>query len=125
VSVAVVVLMAIYLPWMFTHPATDACGSRDRSPPRCRLAFAIGVVTDHLPRPAMLVAAGYWGTVASAALVGFVLRGWFGPRAPADVPAVERRAAAPAAAAALSPDADAVPEVVPAPSMGAAAPAAA
>ncbi len=87
------------------------------------LAFVIGTVTDHLPRPAMLVAAGYWGIVASAALAGFVLRGWFGPRASAGVPAVERRAPAPVAAAASSPDPDVVPEVVPPPGVGAAAPA--
>ena len=43
-------------------------------------ALAAGIVADRLPHPALLVAAGYWGFMASATLGGFVARGWFGKR---------------------------------------------
>ncbi len=55
------------------------------------VALVLGIVLDRLPRPVMLIAAGYWGIVASCALAGFVLRGWYGPKLPTFVPALERR----------------------------------
>ena len=55
------------------------------------IALIVGIVLDRLPRPVMLIAAGYWGIVASCALAGFVLRGWYGPSLPTLVPALERR----------------------------------
>jgi cellulose synthase (UDP-forming) len=79
------------------------------------VAFVVGAVTDHLPRPAMLVAAGYWGIVASAALAGFVVRGWFGPRAPASAPALDRRTVAPGAASAVARASAVAPGPAPAP----------
>ena len=71
------------------------------------VALVVGIVLDRLPRPVMLIAAGYWGIVASCALAGFVLRGWYGPSLPTLVPAFERRrrveAAAPRPAPAVVP----------------------
>lgn len=55
------------------------------------VALIIGIITGHLPRPVMLVAAGYWGIIASAALGGFALRGWFGPGRPLQIPGLGRR----------------------------------
>ena len=55
------------------------------------VALVVGIVLDRLPRPVMLIAAGYRGIVASCALAGFVLRGWYGPSLPTLVPALERR----------------------------------
>ncbi|HEU4658569.1 MAG TPA: glycosyltransferase [Capillimicrobium sp.] len=40
--------------------------------------FAVGVAADALPSPLVLISAGYWGVMNSAALGGFVTRGWFG-----------------------------------------------
>ena len=59
------------------------------------VALVVGIVLDRLPRPVMLIAAGYRGIVASCALAGFVLRGWYGPSLPTLVPALERRRCAP------------------------------
>jgi len=42
------------------------------------VALVVGVIDDRLPHPVLLIAAGYWGFMASAALGGFVTRGWFG-----------------------------------------------
>jgi cellulose synthase (UDP-forming) len=42
------------------------------------VALLVGVFDDRLPHPALLIAAGYWGFMASATLGGFVTRGWFG-----------------------------------------------
>jgi cellulose synthase (UDP-forming) len=42
------------------------------------VAFVIGLATATLPALAILISAGYWGGMNSAALAGFVVRGWFG-----------------------------------------------
>jgi cellulose synthase (UDP-forming) len=42
------------------------------------VALLVGVIDNRLPHPALLIAAGYWGFMASATLGGFVTRGWFG-----------------------------------------------
>jgi cellulose synthase (UDP-forming) len=54
------------------------------------LALVVGVVDHRLPHPTLLLAAGYWGFMASATLGGFVTRGWFGKQ-PLRVPGLADR----------------------------------
>jgi glycosyl transferase family 2 len=64
-------------------------------------ALIVGIVDNRLPHPALLIAAGYWGIMASATLGGFVTRGWFG-KSPLRLPrTIERRR--PAAAPVVEP----------------------
>jgi cellulose synthase (UDP-forming) len=55
-------------------------------------AFLVGLILGRLPSAPILVATGYWGLVNSAALAGFVVRGWFGTSPVQGLRAVERRA---------------------------------
>jgi cellulose synthase (UDP-forming) len=53
-------------------------------------ALVVGLVTGTLAPPVTVICAGYWGINYSAALAGFVIRGWFGT--PARLrPVVDRR----------------------------------
>jgi cellulose synthase (UDP-forming) len=54
------------------------------------VALVAGVVTGTLAPPWTVVCAGYWGITYSAALGGFVARGWFG-KSPTRYTTVERR----------------------------------
>jgi cellulose synthase (UDP-forming) len=56
------------------------------------LAFVIALNTGQLPSPPLLLTAGYWGIVNTAALAGFVARGWFGTSPLKALRTVERRA---------------------------------
>lgn len=55
-------------------------------------AFLVGLATGRLPSLAILIATGYWGLVNSAALGGFVMRGWFGTSPLPRLRTIERRA---------------------------------
>ena len=59
------------------------------------VAFIAGLVTGRLPSLALLVTTGYWGLVNSAALAGFVVRGWFGTSPIRGLRTIERRAVEP------------------------------
>jgi cellulose synthase (UDP-forming) len=56
------------------------------------LAFAIALVTSRLPSLPLLLTTGYWGMLNTAALAGFVARGWFGTTPLRALRSVERRA---------------------------------
>jgi cellulose synthase (UDP-forming) len=55
------------------------------------LAFATALATSRLPSLALLFTTGYWGIVNTAALGGFVARGWFGTSPFKALRTVERR----------------------------------
>jgi cellulose synthase/poly-beta-1,6-N-acetylglucosamine synthase-like glycosyltransferase len=55
------------------------------------LAFATALATSRLPSLPLLLTTGYWGIVNTAALSGFVARGWFGTSPVRAFRAVERR----------------------------------
>jgi cellulose synthase (UDP-forming) len=73
------------------------------------LAFVIALVTSRLPSLALLLSTGYWGIVNTAALAGFVARGWFGTTPLRALRTVERRTVREPAPA--LPDRHAVPAV--------------
>jgi hypothetical protein len=54
------------------------------------VALIYGAIAGTLAPPVTLVCAGYWGISYSAALIGFVSRGWFG-RKPEPYATVDRR----------------------------------
>jgi cellulose synthase/poly-beta-1,6-N-acetylglucosamine synthase-like glycosyltransferase len=56
------------------------------------IAFVTALATSRLPSLALLLTSGYWGIVNTAALGGFVARGWFGTSPFRAVRSVERRA---------------------------------
>ena len=56
------------------------------------LAFVTALATNRLPSLPLLLIAGYWGIVNTAALGGFVARGWFGASPLSALRSVERRA---------------------------------
>lgn len=56
------------------------------------LAFATALATSQLPSLPLLLTTGYWGIVNTAALGGFVARGWFGTSPIRALRTVERRA---------------------------------
>jgi cellulose synthase (UDP-forming) len=56
------------------------------------LAFAIALATRRLPSLPLLLTTGYWGIINTAALGGFVARGWFGTSPLRALRTVERRA---------------------------------
>ncbi|HYB28877.1 MAG TPA: glycosyltransferase [Solirubrobacteraceae bacterium] len=56
------------------------------------VAFATSLAAGKLPSLPLLVTTGYWGIVNTAALSGFVARGWFGTTPLNAVRSVERRA---------------------------------
>lgn len=56
------------------------------------LALATALATGRLPSLALLLTTGYWGIVNTAALGGFVARGWFGTSPFRALRSVERRA---------------------------------
>jgi cellulose synthase/poly-beta-1,6-N-acetylglucosamine synthase-like glycosyltransferase len=56
------------------------------------LAFAIALAAGRLPSLLLLLTTGYWGIVNTAALGGFVARGWFGTSPLRALRTVERRA---------------------------------
>ena len=55
-------------------------------------AFVTALLTSRLPSLPLLLTTGYWGIVNTAALGGFVARGWFGTSPLTAVRSVERRA---------------------------------
>ena len=57
------------------------------------LAFLAGLATGRLPPLLILITTGYWGLVNTAALSGFIVRGWFGTTPARWLRTVERRAA--------------------------------
>jgi cellulose synthase (UDP-forming) len=57
------------------------------------VGFVAGLILDKLPPVLFLVSTGYWGIVNTAALAGFVVRGWFGTSPIRSLRTVERRAA--------------------------------
>jgi cellulose synthase (UDP-forming) len=59
------------------------------------VAFIVGLITGTLPSLPLLIATGYWGLINSAALAGFVVRGWFGTTPMRELRTIERRAAEP------------------------------
>jgi cellulose synthase (UDP-forming) len=56
------------------------------------IAFATALATSRLPSLPLLLITGYWGIVNTAALGGFVARGWFGTSPLSALRSVERRA---------------------------------
>jgi len=55
-------------------------------------AFVIGIATGTLPSLLILVTVGYWGLIGSGALLGFVVRGWFGISPTDELESLERGA---------------------------------
>jgi cellulose synthase (UDP-forming) len=56
------------------------------------LAFVIALATSRLPSLPLLLSTGYWGIVNTAALSGFVARGWSGTSPLRALQSIERRA---------------------------------
>ena len=57
------------------------------------LAFLAALVLGRLPPPLIVITTGFWGLVNTAALVGFIARGWFGTTPLGWLRTTERRAA--------------------------------
>ena len=55
------------------------------------VGFVVGLATGTLPPVLILITTGYWGLVNTAALSGFIVRGWFGTSPARWVRTVERR----------------------------------
>ncbi len=55
------------------------------------ISFVAGVATGRLPSLLILISAGYWGIINSAALGAFVTRGWFGASPVPSLRTVDRR----------------------------------
>lgn len=58
------------------------------------VGFLAGLALGTLPPVLLLLTTGYWGLVNTAALAGFIMRGWFGTTPLGWLRTIERRAAA-------------------------------